>query len=168
MQIDRCFRRPKGLARVGVAALRLIFEAPGGARRLPQARVSLACASSSRTRKAAIDFAADRFPGSPIWSAGMSFGSWTRDVVGSADDRVSVSTSGARPRAACGSLRPTKALSDIASPPAFIIHGESDERFRSRAFASFYSQIPEPVELAATSTPITWRRQHKEWSVKKG
>jgi alpha/beta superfamily hydrolase len=39
--------------------------------------------------RAALDFVHDRYPGVPLWAAGMSFGSWIALSVGADDPRVS-------------------------------------------------------------------------------
>ena len=39
--------------------------------------------------RAALDFMRGRYPGVPLWAAGMSFGAWIALTAGAADPRVS-------------------------------------------------------------------------------
>ena len=65
------YQAAKALPRIGVAALRFNFRGVGRS-----AGTFDSGQGEKDDFKAAIDFVAARFPGLPVWAAGMSFGSW--------------------------------------------------------------------------------------------
>jgi hypothetical protein len=71
MHTKALYQAAKGLTRVGVAALRFNFRGVGAS-----AGTFDAGPGEKDDFRAAVTFAASRFPGLPIWAAGMSFGSW--------------------------------------------------------------------------------------------
>ena len=77
------FQGAKALARIGCAVLR--FNCRGVGR-------SAGAWDEGRGEKddflAAIDFIASRYPGTEVWAAGFSFGSYIAMTVGAADERV--------------------------------------------------------------------------------
>jgi alpha/beta superfamily hydrolase len=92
--------------------------------------------------RAAITFAAARFPGLPIWAAGMSFGSWIAASVGATDARISLVLL----------VAPAVDRSDYtplagAGKPVFIVHGEEDELIAAKDVRKFYGTLAEPKEL---------------------
>jgi alpha/beta superfamily hydrolase len=138
MHTKALYQAAKGIARVGVAALRFNFRGVGRS-----AGTFDSGPGEQADFNAAVDFAADRFPGLPIWAAGMSFGSWISMLAGAADDRVTVLLAIAPPvdRYDFEAIK-------TCTKPKFIIHGESDELISIKDIRKFYSQIPEPKELA--------------------
>lgn len=132
------YQAAKAMPRIGVAALRFNFRGVGRS-----AGVFDAGPGERADFTAAIDFAAQRFPGLPIWAAGMSFGSWIAMTTGAADPRVSVLLGIAPPvdRYEFDALL-------TCTLPKFIIHGESDELISIKGVRKFYAQLPEPKELA--------------------
>src|SRR3954452_10726787 len=78
------YQAAKALSRIGCAVLRLNFRGAGA---------STGAFSNGPGEqddfRAALEYMADRYPGRPIWSGGMSFGSWIGLTVGAADARVS-------------------------------------------------------------------------------
>src|SRR5436190_8804166 len=78
------FQSAKALTRIGCAVLRFNFRGVG--------RSDGAYANGVGEQddfRAALDFVRDRYPDVPLWTAGMSFGSWIALSVGAEDPRVS-------------------------------------------------------------------------------
>jgi uncharacterized protein len=132
------FQSAKALARTGCAVLRFNFRGVGrsagawdnGPGELDDFR-------------AAVDFVAQRYPGSEIWAAGFSFGSYVALSVGAEDDRVCTLVAIAPPVNTWPFGDPIKQ----SRKPKFIIHGEQDELIPLRAVREFYAQLQEPKEL---------------------
>jgi hypothetical protein len=127
----------KALSRVGVAALRFNFRGVG---------ISAGAFDGGRGEqddyRAALDYAAARFPGVPLWAVGMSFGAWVATTVGAADPRVT----------ALLAVAPAVGHYDFdglktAGKPAFVIHGEEDELAPIRQVRRLYGEMAEPKEL---------------------
>src|SRR6188508_3152656 len=77
------YRGAKGLARIGCAVLRFNFRGVGrSAGTFDQGD------GEKEDFKAALDYMATRYPQSPLWAAGFSFGAWVALEVGAADQRV--------------------------------------------------------------------------------
>ncbi len=132
------YQAAKAMPRIGVAALRFNFRGVGRS-----AGTFDAGPGEMADFTAAIDFAAARFPGLPIWAAGMSFGSWIAMTTGAADPRVSLLL-GIAPPVDRYEFDPLL----TCTLPKFIIHGESDELISIKGVRKFYAQLPEPKELA--------------------
>ncbi|MGE0463041.1 MAG: alpha/beta hydrolase [Vicinamibacterales bacterium] len=137
MHTKAVYRAAKALAAIDVAALRFNFRGVG-----LSAGTFDEGAGEKDDFRAAIDFAAERFPGLPIWAAGMSFGSWIALTVGADDPRVTLLLAIAPPvdRYAYDALK-------TCTKPKFIIHGEEDEVVSVREVRKLYGEIPEPREL---------------------
>jgi len=137
MHTKALYQAAKAMPRIGVAALRFNFRGCGK---------SVGVFDSGDGEKddfrAAISFAAARFPDLPIWAAGMSFGSWVAMTVGAEDARVSLLLGVAPPVD-----RYDFDVLKTCTLPKFIIHGESDELISIKDIRKFYAQIPEPKEL---------------------
>jgi len=137
MHTKALYQAAKAMPRIGVAALRFNFRGCGR---------STGTFDSGDGEKddfrAAISFAAERFPDLPIWAAGMSFGSWVAMTVGAEDSRVSLLLGVAPPVD-----RYDFDVLKTCTLPKFIIHGESDELISIKDTRKFYAQIPEPKEL---------------------
>ena len=137
MHTKALYQAAKGLTRAGVAALRFNFRGIG-----LSAGTFDAGAGEKDDFRAAIIFAAGRFPGLPIWAAGMSFGSWIAASVGATDPRISLVLL----------VAPAVDRYDFselatAGKPAFIVHGEDDELISAKDVRKFYGTLAEPKEL---------------------
>lgn len=137
MHTKGLYQTAKGLTRVGVAALRFNFRGVG-----LSAGSFDAGPGECDDFRAALDFAEQRFPGLPLWAAGMSFGSWIAATVGATDPRVSLVLL----------VAPAVDRWDFAelkssTKPKFIIHGEDDELIAAKDVRAFYAALPEPKEL---------------------
>jgi len=137
MHTKALYQAAKAMPRIGVAALRFNFRGVGRS-----AGAFDSGAGEKDDFKAALGFVADRFPGVPVFAAGMSFGSWIAMTVGAEDPRVSLLLGIAPPvdRYDFDLLR-------TCTLPKFIVHGEDDELISIRAVRAFYAQLPEPKEL---------------------
>jgi hypothetical protein len=131
------FQGAKALARIGCAVLR--FNCRGVGR-------SAGAWDEGRGEKddfrSAIDFIASRYPGTEVWAAGFSFGSYIAMTVGADDERV-CALIGIAPPVDRYDYEPVKR----SAKPKFIIHGEADELIPLRAVREFYAQLDEPKEF---------------------
>ena len=137
MHTKALYQTAKALTRVGVAAVRFNFRGVGAS-----AGTFDAGPGEQDDFRAALTFAEHRFPGLPLWAAGMSFGSWIALSVGADDPRVSLLLGVAPPvdrydfsaLAAC-------------TKPKFFVHGEDDELIAAADIRRFYAPLLEPKEL---------------------
>jgi uncharacterized protein len=98
--------------------------------------------------KAALDYLAARYPGTPLWAAGFSFGSWVALETGAVDDRVKVLIAIAPPVVTSASGMNYTFPNTLASrKPKFFIQGEADEICPLEGMWRFYGQLHEPKEL---------------------
>ena len=131
------FQSAKALARIGCAVLRFNFRGVGR---------SAGAWDEGRGEKddyrAALDFMAARYPGTELWAAGFSFGSYIALTCGAEDERVMALIGIAPPvdRYDYGIVKQT-------AKPKFLVHGERDELIPLRAVREFYAQLQEPKEL---------------------
>jgi hypothetical protein len=131
------YQAAKAFCRLGCAVLRFNFrgvgvsngEYSGGEGELADYR-------------AALDFMAARFPGVPLWAAGVSFGSWVAMTAGAGDARVTTLVGIALP----ASLYDFSAVR-ASGKPKFFIHGEHDEICPLRAVWDLYGKSSEPKDL---------------------
>jgi alpha/beta superfamily hydrolase len=131
------FQGAKALARIGCVVLRFNCRGVGrSAGEWDDGR------GEQEDYRAAIDFVASQYPGTDVWAAGFSFGSYIAMTVGAEDDRVCALIGIAPPvdRYDYGSVR-------RSTKPKFIIHGEADELIPLRAVREFYAQLEEPKEF---------------------
>ncbi len=137
MHTKALYQAAKAMPRIGVAALRINFRGVGRS-----AGTFDAGPGEQDDFRAAIAFAAERFPDLPIWAAGMSFGSWIAMTTGAEDARVSLLLGIAPPvdRYDFDALK-------TCTLPKFLIHGEEDELISIKEIRKFYAQLPEPKEL---------------------
>ena len=132
------FQSAKALARTGCAVLRFNFRGVGrSAGSWDKGRGEL------EDFRAAVDFVADRYPGTEIWAAGFSFGSYVAMTVGAEDDRICTLVAIAPP---VNKWSFGDAIKQ-SRKPKFIVHGEQDELIPLRAVREFYAQLQEPKEL---------------------
>jgi len=137
MQTKAIYEAAQAFRRIGVAALRFNFRGAGAsAGGFDEGR------GEQDDYRAAIDCAATRFPGLPIWAVGMSFGAWIATEVGAADPRVTVLVAIA-PAVDHYDYAALKA----AGKPAFVIHGEEDELAPVGHVRRLYGAMAEPKEL---------------------
>jgi uncharacterized protein len=131
------FQSAKALARIGCVVLRFNFRGVGR---------SAGAWDEGRGEKddyrAALDFMAARYPGTELWAAGFSFGSYIAMTCGAEDARVGALIGIAPPvdRYDYGIVKQT-------AKPKFLVHGERDELIPLRAVREFYAQLQEPKEL---------------------
>lgn len=138
LQTKAVYQAAKALARIGVAVVRFNFRGVG------RSQGTFDDGTGERADfEAAVDFAAGRFPGVPLWAAGVSFGAWIALTAGLDDPRVSVLVGIATPI----DLYDFERLKS-SSKPVFLIHGEADEIVSIKAVRRFYGELPEPRELA--------------------
>jgi len=131
------FQGAKALARIGCVVLR--FNCRGVGRSAGQWDEGR---GEKDDYRAALDLVASRYPGTEVWAAGFSFGSYVAMTVGAEDDRVCALIGVAPPvdRYDYGAVK-------RSTKPKFIIHGEADELIPLRAVREFYAQLEEPKEF---------------------
>jgi alpha/beta superfamily hydrolase len=140
MHTKAVYQGAKGLARIGCAVLRFNFRGVGlSAGSFDQGR------GETADYAAAVDFMHARYPGTQIWTAGFSFGSWIALEPGSVDDRVSALIGVAPPVARSGYAFP-KTLE--TQKPKFLIQGDLDELCPLQDLWAFYARLRDPKELA--------------------
>lgn len=127
----------RALTRLGLATLRFNFRGVGTSAGAFDEGVG-----EREDFRAALDFAASRFPGLPLWAAGMSFGSWVALRVGASDPRVSLLLAIAAP-----ANHYTWEGLTAAAKPTFFIHGEEDEVTPVSFVRQLYGAVAEPKEL---------------------
>jgi alpha/beta superfamily hydrolase len=133
------YQGTKGLTRIGCAVLRFNFRGVGAsAGDYDEGR------GEAADFRAALEFMAARYPGTPLWAAGFSFGAWIALEVGAADPRVSVLIGIAPPI-----TRQNYTFEHIltSTKPKFFVQGDLDEVCPIRDLRAFYAKLPEPKEL---------------------
>ena len=134
------YQAAKAFARIGCATLRFNFRGVG---------LSAGVWDDGRGEqddyRAALDFAAARYPNVELWTAGFSFGAWIALSVGAADPRVCALIGIALPV----DTKPEYDLSAVVTSmkPKFLIHGERDELIPLTRMWTVYGQMEEPKEL---------------------
>jgi alpha/beta superfamily hydrolase len=140
MHTKAVYQGSKGLTRIGCSVLRFNFRGvAGSAGTFDQGD------GEKADFTAAIDLMAARYPGSPIWAAGFSFGSWVALEVGADDRRVSVLIGIAPPVNRDGY---TWERTLQTEKPKFFVQGDLDELCSLKDMWAFYAQLKEPKELA--------------------
>jgi alpha/beta superfamily hydrolase len=138
MHTKAVYQSAKALSRIGCAVLRFNFRGAGAS--------AGAFSDGPGERddfRAALDVMQARYPGTPLWAAGMSFGSWIAGTVGVADPRVTVLI-GLAPPVTRYDFSPVAA----SEKPKFFIQGEFDELCFLKDMRAFYARAAEPKELA--------------------
>jgi uncharacterized protein len=131
------YQTAKALNRIGCAVLRINFRGAGAS-----AGSFTGGPGEKDDFRAALDFMHERYPGSRMWAAGMSFGAWIGLSVGADDPRISTLIGIALPIATYD----WEAVRTSAKPK-FFIHGERDELCPLKDMREFYARAAEPKEL---------------------
>jgi uncharacterized protein len=143
MHTKAVYQGSKGLARIGCAVLRFNFRGVG--------RSGGAFANGEGEAddfRAALDYMAARYPGTPLWAAGFSFGAWVALETGAKDDRVSTLIGIAPPVVTSVSGMSYTFPNTLASTkPKFFVQGEADEVCPIEGMWAFYARLEEPKEL---------------------
>jgi alpha/beta superfamily hydrolase len=131
------YQAAKALSRIGCAVLRINFR---GAGKSPGAFTN--GPGEMDDFRAALDVMQQRYPETPLWTAGMSFGAWVSLSVGADDPRVSALIGIAPPisRYDFGAV-------ERSPKPKFFIQGEFDEICPLKTMREFYARCAEPKEL---------------------
>jgi alpha/beta superfamily hydrolase len=92
--------------------------------------------------KAALDAAAKRYKGLPIWAVGYSFGAYVAMVSGAEDSRVSQLVG-------IGTVLDGYDFTTVkeTDKPKILVHGERDALCSIKAIRRFYAELLEPREL---------------------
>ena len=137
MHTKAVYQAAKALSRIGCAVLRVNFRGAG---------VSEGTFTDGPGEKddfrAALDYMQGLYPGAPLWSGGMSFGSWVAMTVGAEDPRVSALIGICPPIA-----RYDFGAVERSPTPKFFIQGEFDELCPLKEMRAFYARAAEPKEL---------------------
>ena len=131
------YQAAKALSRIGCAVLRFNFRGAGAS-----AGQFTNGPGEMDDFRAALTAMTEKYPGAPLWAAGMSFGSWVALTVGAEDPRVSTLVGIALPisRYDFGAV-------ERSTKPKFFIHGEFDELCPLKDMRAFYARAAEPKEL---------------------
>jgi alpha/beta superfamily hydrolase len=132
------FQTAKAFCRLGCAVLRFNFRGAG-----TSDGEFAGGAGEQEDYRAALDFAASRFPGVQVWAVGASFGSWVAMTVGAADPRVTLLVGLATP----AKLYDFSVVASSGKPKVFV-HGEHDTVAPARAVWELYASAAEPKEIA--------------------
>ena len=131
------YQAAKAMSRIGCAVLRFNFRGAGAS----EGEFSGGPGEKEDFR-AALDFMSERYPGTRLWAAGMSFGAWVGLTVGAEDARVATLFGIALPVAGYD-------FDAVCTSPKakFFIHGERDELCPLKDMRAFYARAAEPKEL---------------------
>jgi uncharacterized protein len=137
MHTKAVFQSAKALARIGCAVLRFNFRGVGRSTGTFDAGPG-----EQDDFRAALGFVHEKYPGAPIWAAGMSFGSWIALSVGVDDPRVSTLIGISMPLSRYD-------FTPVAqtTKPKFFIQAERDEICPLKGAREFYARAAEPKEL---------------------
>ena len=139
MHTKAVFQGTKGLVRAGCAVLRFNFRGVGN-----REGTFDGGAGEKGDFTAALDYMAAKYPDSPLWAAGFSFGSWIALETGAVDDRVTALIGIAPPVTKMGyDFSNTRA----STKPKFFVQGEADDICPIQDMWKFYGELHEPKEL---------------------
>lgn len=141
MHTKAIYQSAKAFSRIGCAVLRFNFRGVGtsagesdtGPGKMP---------GEMDDFRAALAFMHNRYPGAPLWAAGMSFGAWIALGVGAGDPRVSALV-GIAPPLSRYDFEPVR----VSTKPKFFIQGERDELCPLKQMKEFYARAADPKEL---------------------
>lgn len=131
------YQAAKALSRIGCAVLRFNFRGAGAS-----AGTFTNGPGEMQDFRAALDAMHEKYPDAPLWTAGMSFGSWVAMTVGADDSRV-----GALIGIALPVSRYDFGAVERSTKPKFFIQGEFDELCPLKEMRAFYARAAEPKEL---------------------
>jgi alpha/beta superfamily hydrolase len=131
------YQTAKALSRIGCAVLRFNFRGAGAS-----AGTFTNGPGEMDDFRAGLDFMAGEYPGTPLWSGGMSFGAWIGLTIGVQDARVSTLLGIAPPFSRYDFEPVARSLK-----PKFFIQGERDELCPLKEMREFYARAAEPKEL---------------------
>lgn len=137
MHTKAVYQSAKALTRIGCAVLRFNFRGVG----LSAGTFDDGVGEQDDVR-AALDFMSERHPAAPLWTGGMSFGSYVALTVGVADRRVGALIGISLPLS-----RYDFSLVRDSEKPKFFVHAERDELFPLKDMRQFYAEAAEPKEL---------------------
>jgi uncharacterized protein len=137
MHTKAVYQTAKALSRIGCAVLRFNFRGAGAS-----AGTFTNGPGEMDDFRAGLDFMAGEYPGTPLWSGGMSFGAWIGLTVGVQDARVSTLLGIAPPFSRYDFEPVARSLK-----PKFFIQGERDELCPLKEMREFYARAGEPKEL---------------------
>ena len=143
MHTKAVFQGAKGLTRIGCAVLRFNFRGVGrSAGEFGQGD------GEKADFRAALEYMANKYPGTRLWAAGFSFGSWVALEVGAEDDRIETLIGIAPPVATSVSGMDYSFPNTLVSTkPKFFVQGEADEVCPLEGMWAFYGKLEEPKEL---------------------
>jgi alpha/beta superfamily hydrolase len=143
MHTKAVYQGAKGLARIGCAVLRFNFRGVGRSDgEFDNGEGEIA------DFRAALDYMAAKYPRSPLWAAGFSFGAWVALETGAVDPRVEVLIGIAPPVATSVSGMNYTFPNTLASTkPKFLVQGEADDVCPIEGMWAFYGKLEEPKEL---------------------
>jgi hypothetical protein len=131
------YQAAKAFRRIGCAVLRFNFRGTG---------LSAGAYDEGRGEmddfRAAVAFMRGRYPDTPLWAAGMSFGAWISLTVGASDTRVTTLLGIAPPLSRYDFDRVR-----TSAKPKFFIQGERDELCPLKEMQEFYARSADPKEL---------------------
>ncbi len=131
------YQSAKAFTRIGCVVLRFNFRGTG-----TSAGQFDAGPGEMDDFRAAVAFMHERYPGTPLWAAGMSFGAWIALAAGAGDSRVSTLVGIAPPLS-----RYDFEAVRLSAKPKFFIQGERDELCPLKNMQEFYARAAEPKEL---------------------
>jgi len=137
MHTKAVYQSAKALARIGCAVLRFNFRGAGAS-----AGQFTNGPGELDDCRAAVAFMRARYPGAPLWTGGMSYGSWVGMTVGAGEPDVTTLIGIAVPidRYDFEAVR-------TSAKAKFFIHGERDEVCPLKAIREFYARAADPKEL---------------------
>ena len=143
MHTKAVYQSAKALARIGCAVLRFNFRGVGKSEgEFDQGDGEMA------DFRSALDYLAARYPGTPLWAAGFSFGAWVALETGAVDPRVELLIGIAPPVATSVSGMTYTFPNTLASTkPKFFVQGEADDVCPIEGMWAFYGKLEEPKEL---------------------
>jgi alpha/beta superfamily hydrolase len=137
MHTKAVYQGAKALARIGCAVLRFNFRGVG-----TSAGAFADGIGEAEDFRAGLEFMRARFPDTPLWAAGFSFGAWIALTVGASAPGVSTLVGIAPPV-----TRYDFDAVAASTLPKFFIQGERDELCPLKEMQKFYARCEEPKEL---------------------
>lgn len=138
MHTKAVYQAAKAFCRLGCAVLRFNFRGVGASEGTFDEGIG-----EMEDYWSCLEFMAARFPDTPLWAAGVSFGSWVAMSAGADDDRVSLLLGLALPAKMYDFTRVT-----ASDKPKYFIHGERDEVCPLKEARELYAHASEPKEMA--------------------